>query len=70
MTADRRVTLFHASSSRSTGTFMLPEELAEPTTSCRFSNLTAGEQHEPGFLADLDPESGRAPPIGDPLRGP
>jgi glutathione S-transferase len=97
MAADRRITLYHAPNTRSTGARILLEELGVPYT-LHVLNMTAGEQRQPDYLAinpmgkvpavrhgdaliteqvavflylaDLFPESGLAPPLGDPLRGP
>ncbi len=97
MPDDRRVTLYHAPHSRSTGVLILLEELGAPYD-LNVLNLKKGEQREPAYrainpmgkvpvlrhgdaivteqvaiylyLADLFPEAGLAPPIGDPLRGP
>jgi glutathione S-transferase len=97
MPDDRRVTLYHAPHSRSTGALILLEELGAPYD-LHVLNLKAGEQRQPAYLAinpmgkvpalkhgdaivteqvavylylaDLFPEAGLAPPIGDPLRGP
>ena len=97
MTASRKVTLFHAPNTRSSGALILLEELAADYT-LHVLNMKAGEQrgaeylainpmgkvpallHEGAlvteqvaiylYLADLYPEAGLAPPIGDPLRGP
>ena len=97
MTASRKVTLFHAPNTRSSGALILLEELAADYT-LHVLNMNAGEQrgaeylainpmgkvpallHEGAlvteqvaiylYLADLYPEAGLAPSIGDPLRGP
>ena len=97
MTASRRVTLFHAPNSRSTGALTLLEELGADYD-LHVLNFKAAEQRGPAYLAinpmgkvpavrhgdaliteqvaiflylaDLYPEAGLAPPIGDPLRGP
>jgi glutathione S-transferase len=97
MNGSRRVTLFHAPNTRSTGTRILLEELGADYD-MRVLNVKAGEQRKPEYLAvnpmgkvpairhgdavvteqgaiflylaDLYPEIGLAPPIGDPLRGP
>jgi glutathione S-transferase len=97
MPDERRVTLYHAPQSRSTGALVLLEELSAPYD-LHVLNMKAGEQRQPGYLAinpmgkvpairhgeaivteqvaiylylaDLFPEAGLAPPIGDPLRGP
>ena len=97
MPDDRRVTLYHAPHSRSTGVLILLEELGAPYD-LNVLSLKKGEQREPAYrainpmgkvpvlrhgeaivteqvaiylyLADLFPEAGLAPPIGDPLRGP
>jgi glutathione S-transferase len=97
MPDDRRVTLYHAPNSRSSGTLILLEELGAPYD-LQVLNLQAGEQRQPAYLsvnpmgkvpalrhgdailteqvaiylylADLFPEAGLAPHIGDPLRGP
>jgi glutathione S-transferase len=97
MPDDRRVTLYHAPHTRSTGALILLEELGAPYD-LHVLNMKAGEQRQPAYLAvnpmgkvpairhgdaivteqvavylylaDLFPEAGLAPPIGDPLRGP
>ena len=97
MTPGRRVTLFHAPNTRSSGALTLLEELGADFD-LHVLNLKAAEQRGPAYLAinpmgkvpavrhgaaliteqaavflylaDLYPESGLAPPIGDPLRGP
>jgi glutathione S-transferase len=97
MTADRKITLYHAPNTRSSGALLLLEELGAPYE-LHVINMKAGEQRQPGYLAvnpmgkvpairhgdalvteqvavflylaDLFPEAGLAPPIGDPLRGP
>jgi glutathione S-transferase len=94
---DRRVTLYHAPNSRSSGVLTLLEELGAPYD-LHVLNLRSGEQRQPAYLsvnpmgkvpalrhgdaivteqvavylylADLFPEAGLAPAIGDPLRGP
>ena len=97
MPEDRKVTLYHAPNTRSSGVLLLLEELGAPYE-LRVLNMKAGEQRQPAYLAvnpmgkvpalkhgdaliteqvaiflylaDLFPEAGLAPPIGDPLRGP
>ena len=97
MPDDRRVTLYHAPHSRSTGVLILLEELGAPYD-LHVLNIKAGEQREPAYLAinpmgkvpalrhgeailteqvaiylylaDLFPETGLTPAIGDPRRGP
>jgi glutathione S-transferase len=97
MTDDRRVTLFHAPNTRSSGTLLLLEELGAPYD-LHAVNMKAGEQRRPEYLAinpmgkvpairhgealvteqvaiaiylaDLFPEAGLAPLLGDPMRGP
>jgi glutathione S-transferase len=97
MPDDRRVTLYHAPNTRSTGALILLEELGAPYD-LHVLNMKAGEQRQPAYLAvnpmgkvpalkhgeaivteqvavylylaDLFPEAGLAPAIGDPLRGP
>ncbi len=97
MNANRKVTLYHAPNSRSTGTWMLLEELGADYE-LRVLNMKAGETRQPAYLAvnpmgkvpailhngtliteqvaivlylaDLYPEAGLAPAIGDALRGP
>lgn len=97
MSDDRRVTLFHAPNSRSTGVLLLLEELGAPYD-LQVLDLSAGDQLKPDYLtinpmgkvpvlrhgeaviteqvaiflylADLLPEAGLAPALGDPLRGP
>ena len=97
MTEDRRITLFHAPMSRSSGVLCLLEELGA-TYDLTVLDLQAGDSRRPEFLsvnpmgkvptilhngaviteqvaiylylADLYPEAGLAPAIGDPLRGP
>jgi glutathione S-transferase len=97
MTAPRKVTLYHAPNTRSSGALILLEEL-HADYALHVLNIKAGEQrgaeylainpmgkvpallHEGAlvteqvaiylYLADLYPEAGLAPPIGDPLRGP
>lgn len=97
MTAGRRITLFHAPHTRSSGTLTLLEELGADYE-LQVLNVRAGEQRKPAYLAvnpmgkvpailhdgalvteqgaiflylaDLHPEAGLAPAIGDPLRGP
>jgi glutathione S-transferase len=94
---DRKVTLYHAPNTRSSGALILLEELGVPYD-LHVLNMKAGEQRgaaylavnpmgkvpavkdgdalitEQGavfiYLADLYPEAGLAPAIGDPLRGP
>jgi glutathione S-transferase len=94
---DRKVTLYHAPNTRSSGALILLEELGAPYE-LHVLNMKAGEQRQPRYLAvnpmgkvpalkhgdaliteqvaivlylaDLFPEAGLAPPIGDPLRGP
>jgi glutathione S-transferase len=97
MAADRKVTLYHAPNTRSSGARILLEELGAPY-SLQVLNMKAGEQRRPEYLAvnpmgkvpavrhgdalvteqvavflylaDLFPEAGLAPPLGDTLRGP
>jgi glutathione S-transferase len=83
MPPDRRVTLYHSPNTRSTGVLILLEELGAPYD-LHVLNMKAGEQRDPAYLAvnpmgkvpvylylaDLFPEAGLAPPLGDPLRGP
>ena len=97
MSADRKVVLYHAPNTRSSGTMVLLEELGAPYE-LHVLDMKAGEQRDPAYLAinpmgkvpairhgdaliteqvaiyiylaDLFPEAGLAPPIGDPLRGP
>lgn len=97
MDADRKITLYHAPNTRSTGARILLEELGAPYT-LQVVNMKAGEQRQPDYLAvnpmgkvpavrhgdaliteqvavflylaDLFPEAGLAPPLGDALRGP
>jgi glutathione S-transferase len=97
MDADRKITLYHAPNTRSTGARILLEELGAPYT-LQVVNMKAGEQRQPEYLAvnpmgkvpavrhgdaliteqvavflylaDLFPEAGLAPPLGDKLRGP
>ncbi len=97
MTASRKVTLFHAPNTRSSGALTLLEELGADFD-LQVLNFKASEQRGTAYLAinpmgkvpalkhgdalvteqvaiflylaDLYPESGLAPPIGDPLRGP
>jgi glutathione S-transferase len=97
MDADRKITLYHAPNTRSTGARILLEELGAPYT-LQVVNMKAGEQRQPDYLAvnpmgkvpavrhgdaliteqvavflylaDLFPEAGLAPPLGDKLRGP
>ena len=97
MSADRHVTLFHASQSRSFGALILLEELSADYD-LHVLDLKAGDQRRDAYLAinpmgkvpalrhggaviteqaavflylaDLYPEAGLAPAIGDPLRGP
>jgi glutathione S-transferase len=94
---ERRITLYHAPQSRSTGALTLLEELGVDYD-LHVLNMKKGEQRQPAYLAinpmgkvpavkhgdaiiteqvavyiylaDLFPEKGLAPPIGDPLRGP
>ncbi len=63
------VTLFHSPNTRSTGALNLLEELGMPYQ-LQVLDLKAGEQRGAPYLADLWPQAGLAPPIGDPLRGP
>lgn len=93
----RRVTLFHAPQTRSTGALILLEEL-KADYELHVLNMKAGEQRGAAYLAinpmgkvpavmhngalvteqvavflylaDLYPEAGITPMIGDPLRGP
>jgi glutathione S-transferase len=97
MSSVQKVTLFHAPNTRSTGVFILMEELGVPYE-LELLNMKAGEQRAAKYLAinpmgkvpavlhngalvteqpavyiyvaDLYPEAGLAPAIGDPLRGP
>jgi glutathione S-transferase len=97
MTSPAKLTFFHSPNTRSTGTFILLEELGAPFE-LHVVNMKAGEQRKPEYLAinpmgkvpaikhgdalvteqvavylylaDLFPEAGLAPAIGDPLRGP
>ncbi len=97
MTSDQSLTFYHSPNTRSTGTFILLEELGAPFE-LHVLNMKAGEQRQPAYLAvnpmgkvpaivhgdalvteqgaifvylaDLFPQAGLAPPIGDPLRGP
>ncbi len=97
MNTNRKVTLYHTPNSRSTGTWMLLEELGADYE-LRVLNMKAGETRQPAYLAvnpmgkvpailhngaliteqvaivlylaDLYPEAGLAPGIGDALRGP
>ena len=97
MPASRRVTLFHAPNTRSSGVLTLLEELGADFD-LQILNMKASEQLAPAYLAinpmgkvpavrhadaliteqvavflylaDLYPEAGLAPAIGDPLRGP
>lgn len=97
MTADRKVTLYHAVQSRSAGALALLEELGADYE-LHVLDLKRGESRQPAFLAvnpmgkvpailhqgevvseqgavylylaELYPEAGLAPAIGDPLRGP
>jgi len=97
MTASRRVTLFHAPNTRSSGALTLLEELGADFD-LHVLNINASEQLAPAYLAinpmgkvpaikhgdaliteqvaiflylaDLYPEAGLAPPIGDSMRGP
>jgi glutathione S-transferase len=97
MTASRRVTLFHAPNTRSTGALTLLEELGADFE-LHVLNFKKSEQLDPSYLAvnpmgkvpavkhgdalvteqvaiflylaDLYPEAGLTPAIGDPLRGP
>jgi glutathione S-transferase len=97
MNADRRVTLFHAPNTRSTGALTLLYELGAEHD-LHVLNFKKAEQRSPEYLAvnpmgkvpavlhgdalvteqvavflymaDLYPEAGLAPAIGDPLRGP
>jgi glutathione S-transferase len=94
---ERRITLYHAPQSRSTGALTLLEELGVDYD-LHVLNMKKGEQRQPAYLAinpmgkvpavkhgdaiiteqvavyiylaDLFPEKGLAPPVGDPLRGP
>lgn len=50
MTDDRRITLFHAPRTRSTGVLVLLEELGAPYE-LRILNMKAGEQRRPEYLA-------------------
>jgi len=97
MNSNRKVTLYHSPNSRSTGTWMLLEELGADYE-LKVLNMKAGETRQPAYLAvnpmgkvpaivhdgalvteqvaiviylaDLYPEAGLAPAIGDSLRGP
>ena len=97
MTTSRKVTLFHAPNTRSSGALALLEELGADYD-VHLLDFEAGDQRAPAYLAvnpmgkvpalrhgdslvteqgaiflylaDLYPEAGLAPPIGDPLRGP
>jgi glutathione S-transferase len=97
MTADRKVTLFHSPSTRSSGALTLLYELGAEFD-LHVLNFKAKEQREAAYLAinpmgkvpavkhgdalvteqvavflylaDLYPEAGLTPAIGDPLRGP
>ncbi len=97
MDANRKVTLYHAPHTRSTGICMLLEELGADYE-LKVLNMKAGENRQPAYLAinpmgkvpaimhngalvteqvaiylylaDLYPEVGLAPAIGDSLRGP
>jgi glutathione S-transferase len=62
MTADRKITLFHAPNTRSTGALVLLEELGAPYQ-LHILNMKAGEQREPAFLA-VNP-LGKVPAILD-----
>src|SRR3954451_11968967 len=96
MTNDR-ITLYHAPNTRSSGAFLLMEELGAPYD-LHVVNMKAGEQRRPEYLAinpmgkvpavrhgealvteqvaiflylaDLFPEAGLAPAVGEELRGP
>ena len=97
MTASRKVTLFHAPNTRSSGALTLLEELGAEYD-LHVLNFKNAEQLDPAYLAvnpmgkvpavkhgdalvteqvavflylaDLYPEAGLTPAIGDPLRGP
>ena len=97
MTASRKVTLFHAPNTRSSGALTLLEELGAEYD-LHVLNFKKAEQLDPAYLAvnpmgkvpavkhgdalvteqvavflylaDLYPEAGLTPAIGDPLRGP
>lgn len=97
MASDDTLHFYHSPNTRSTGTFILLEELGAPYQ-LHVLNMKAGEQRRPAYLAvnpmgkvpsivhgdalvaeqgaifiylaDLFPQAGLAPPIGDPLRGP
>jgi glutathione S-transferase len=97
MTARRKVTLFHAPNTRSTGVLTLLTELSADYD-LHVLNFKTAEQLDPAYLAvnpmgkvpalmhgdalvteqvavflylaDLYPEAGLTPDIGDPLRGP
>jgi glutathione S-transferase len=97
MTTSRRITLFHAPNTRSTGVRVLLDELGADYD-LHVLDIGKGEQLAPAYLAvnpmgkvpavqhgdalvteqvavylylaDLYPEAGLAPAIGDPLRGP
>src|SRR6478609_3601577 len=69
MPASRHVTLFHSPQSRSAGALILLEELGADYA-LHVLNLKKGEQRRADYLADLYPEAGITPAIGDPSRGP
>jgi glutathione S-transferase len=50
MATDRKITLFHAPNTRSTGARILLEELGVPYT-LQVINMKAGEQRQPAYLA-------------------
>lgn len=62
MTADGKITLFHAPQTRSSGALVLLEELDAPYE-LRVLNMKAGEQREPAYLA-INP-LGKVPAILD-----
>lgn len=62
MTADRKITFFHSPNTRSTGTFVLLEELGAPYE-LRVIDTKAGEQRKPAYLA-VNP-MGKVPAIRD-----
>ena len=62
MPDDRRVTLYHAPHSRSTGALILLEELGGPYD-LNVLNIKAGEQREPAYLA-INP-MGKVPALKD-----
>lgn len=62
MTADRKLTLYHAPNTRSTGVLILLEELGAPFE-LQVLDMKAGEQRRPEFLA-LNP-MGKVPALKD-----